>query len=284
MHSQPNSVQPSHSSTSAYSSKRRTAIAIFILFALPPLLAFVALKTGWYEKQPLTHHGVLLTPPLNASDLLDEKTITPIASSSQNNTEVDTNIAIADSKKKWLLMTWIPEECADACQSRVIQMGQMIQALGAERARVQTLYVTSQNLISQKSGSEHIFVEQNMPQENILKVTDSHISKSKIITSNQKVFDAPQTITWIQKNQPRAVITQVSENDMEDWLVPVKKELNSEKSFAELDKTQPGLMIVDPMRQAMLYYPSLNSKQEAISQGKNIIRDLQKLLKVSRIG
>ncbi len=262
-------MQPSgKSQTSAQSSKRRTAIAIFVLFALPPLLAFLALKTGWYEKQPLTHHGVLLTPPLNASVLLDEKSITPTPSTalnSQRNADDD-----ADSKKKWLLMTWIPEQCADACQSRVIQMGQMIQALGAERARVQTLYVTSQNF------SQHSNFEENN--------SDVRIVSAETINTDKKVFDIPQTITWIQKHQPRAVITQVSANDMQDWLVPVKKELNSEKSFAELDTTQPGLMIVDPMQQAMLYYPSLHSKQEAISQGKNIIRDLQKLLKVSRIG
>ncbi|MCK7458856.1 hypothetical protein [Idiomarina aminovorans] len=44
------------------------------------------------------------------------------------------------------------------------------------------------------------------------------------------------------------------------------------------------LFIVDPMHNVMLYYPTHSDKEKMIAEGKNILADLRKLLKLSRIG
>lgn len=44
------------------------------------------------------------------------------------------------------------------------------------------------------------------------------------------------------------------------------------------------LFIIDPMHNVMLYYPTHSEKQVMIKEGKNVLADLRKLLKLSRIG
>ncbi|WP_232506971.1 hypothetical protein [Idiomarina piscisalsi] len=44
------------------------------------------------------------------------------------------------------------------------------------------------------------------------------------------------------------------------------------------------LFIIDPMHNVMLYYPTHNDKEAMIKEGKNVLADLRKLLKLSRIG
>lgn len=44
------------------------------------------------------------------------------------------------------------------------------------------------------------------------------------------------------------------------------------------------VFIIDPMHNVMLYYPTHKDKENMIAEGKNILADLRKLLKLSRIG
>jgi len=44
------------------------------------------------------------------------------------------------------------------------------------------------------------------------------------------------------------------------------------------------LFIIDPMHNVMLYYPTHTDKEQMITEGKNVLADLRKLLKLSRIG
>ncbi|MCP1338082.1 hypothetical protein NJR55_00620 [Idiomarina sp. M1R2S28] len=44
------------------------------------------------------------------------------------------------------------------------------------------------------------------------------------------------------------------------------------------------LFIIDPMHNVMLYYPTHEDKEQMITEGKNVLADLRKLLKLSRIG
>ncbi|KPD24343.1 MULTISPECIES: hypothetical protein [Idiomarina] len=44
------------------------------------------------------------------------------------------------------------------------------------------------------------------------------------------------------------------------------------------------LFIIDPMHNVMLYYPTHSDKEAMIKEGKNVLADLRKLLKLSRIG
>ncbi|MGM0481936.1 MAG: hypothetical protein ACQEQZ_08395 [Pseudomonadota bacterium] len=54
---------------------------------------------------------------------------------------------------------------------------------------------------------------------------------------------------------------------------------------AELDELPTdSLFIVDPLNNVMLYYPTHANREEMILEGKNVLADLRKLLKLSRIG
>ncbi|RUO69438.1 hypothetical protein [Idiomarina ramblicola] len=44
------------------------------------------------------------------------------------------------------------------------------------------------------------------------------------------------------------------------------------------------VFIIDPMHNVMLYYPTHLDKEQMIAEGKNVLADLRKLLKLSRIG
>ena len=44
------------------------------------------------------------------------------------------------------------------------------------------------------------------------------------------------------------------------------------------------VFIIDPMHNVMLYYPTHEDKEQMITEGKNMLADLRKLLKLSRIG
>lgn len=44
------------------------------------------------------------------------------------------------------------------------------------------------------------------------------------------------------------------------------------------------VFIIDPMHNVMLYYPTHEDKEQMIAEGKNVLADLRKLLKLSRIG
>ena len=45
-----------------------------------------------------------------------------------------------------------------------------------------------------------------------------------------------------------------------------------------------SLFIIDPLNNVMLYYPTHTGKEAMILEGKNVLADLRKLLKLSRIG
>lgn len=44
------------------------------------------------------------------------------------------------------------------------------------------------------------------------------------------------------------------------------------------------LFIIDPLNNVMLYYPTHKDKESMVLEGKNVLADLRKLLKLSRIG
>lgn len=50
------------------------------------------------------------------------------------------------------------------------------------------------------------------------------------------------------------------------------------------DLPENTVFIIDPMHNVMLYYPTHQDKKQMIAEGKNVLADLRKLLKLSRIG
>lgn len=53
---------------------------------------------------------------------------------------------------------------------------------------------------------------------------------------------------------------------------------------ASLDEQYVGILIVDTLNNAMLHYPLEASQQEAVMRSRDILYDMKKLLKLSRIG
>ncbi|RUO76029.1 hypothetical protein [Idiomarina seosinensis] len=47
---------------------------------------------------------------------------------------------------------------------------------------------------------------------------------------------------------------------------------------------EASLFIIDPLNNVMLYYPTHTDKEAMILEGKNVLADIRKLLKLSRIG
>lgn len=61
--------------------------------------------------------------------------------------------------------------------------------------------------------------------------------------------------------------------------------LVSDKLIEQLAKLPDHtLFIIDPMHNVMLYYPTHADRKTMVLEGKNVLADLRKLLKLSRIG
>ena len=59
----------------------------------------------------------------------------------------------------------------------------------------------------------------------------------------------------------------------------------SAELLAQLDELPVNtLFIIDPLNNVMLYYPTHADKEAMVLEGKNVLADLRKLLKLSRIG
>src|SRR3990167_2301004 len=89
------------------------------VFALPVLVAYILLKTGWYTSAGTSNRGLLIDPPL-AFDAV------PLFAA-------DGNAIPADQlRKKWWIVYVMPAECDTACRNSLFQMRQVNQALGPE--------------------------------------------------------------------------------------------------------------------------------------------------------
>ncbi len=157
-----------------------------------------------------------------------------------------TGIPISQLQKNWWLVYHMPTTCEQACEQRLLQLRQSIQTLGPEKNRVKPLIV-----ITHHSDIKAL---------NIWSEQLTHIKKDFLIA---QLITPPVTQLELQTTQK-----------------------NTENFFkgTQLNLTDGGLYIVDPMGFAMLYYSPVTDEADAISQAKSLIKDLKYLLKVSRIG
>lgn len=59
----------------------------------------------------------------------------------------------------------------------------------------------------------------------------------------------------------------------------------SNANDAELSEAQSGhIFLVDTMGAVFMYYPTYEDEQESIQKGRNLLKDLKKVLKLSKIG
>ncbi len=47
---------------------------------------------------------------------------------------------------------------------------------------------------------------------------------------------------------------------------------------------EQAIYLSDPLRTVMLAYPVVSTKTEVLAQGKGMLRDLKRLLKISKVG
>ena len=88
----------------------------------------------------------------------------------------------------------------------------------------------------------------------------------------------PLAAEWIQKNATEMVITQGKQAQLDRLLKSAALESATGISNAG------QIFLVDPMGALFMTYPRKAEEQASILQGKGMLRDLQRVLKLSRIG
>lgn len=106
----------SNESVSQASNNRRTFILLVLVFAIPVILAKLALEGDWFNKG-VTNHGELLTTPLEFSSLYPER------------------------EKKWYLTYISNKPCLNQCENALYSLSQIWTALGREQDRVATAVI-----------------------------------------------------------------------------------------------------------------------------------------------
>jgi hypothetical protein len=95
---------------------KSTLILMIVVFVLPVVFAYMALKLDWFN-EGVTNRGELLQPVIEASDLL------------------------GDSNPKWHLLYVIPAQCDTACENAIYSVGQIYSATGKASDRVEKLFI-----------------------------------------------------------------------------------------------------------------------------------------------
>jgi len=106
--------------TTQNAKNKSTLILMLVVFVLPVILAYFALKLDWFNKAS-TNRGELLQPVIEAQALLDT------------------------SRPKWHLVYIIPEQCDLACENAIYSVGQIYLATGKESDRVEKLFIQTEN-------------------------------------------------------------------------------------------------------------------------------------------
>jgi hypothetical protein len=100
-------------------SSKKGVIALVIVFAVPVILAKLALELDWFNRGA-TNKGELLDPILQIN-------------------EVD-----QPSEPKWRILYVLPSDCADECTNALYSLTQVWQALGKESDRAESLVISTE--------------------------------------------------------------------------------------------------------------------------------------------
>ncbi len=157
---------------------------------------------------------------------------------------IETQTEASETLSLWQLMYILPTDCNQTCENRLIQLRQTLTALGPNKHRVKALLV-----LQEEPASSRV---------------------SQWLETNERIHTT-QTITPVFRDG-LAEIQQTL----------VKSDLNSTNN---LGPNSNHLYLVDPQGNVILVYPASASTQaEWLASGKAILKDLKRLLKVSRIG
>lgn len=106
--------------TTEKNKNKSTLVLLVVVFVLPVILAYMALKFEWFN-EAATNRGELLQPVIEAALLLDE------------------------SSPKWHLLYVLPEQCDVSCENAIYSVGQIYSATGKASDRVEKLFIQTEN-------------------------------------------------------------------------------------------------------------------------------------------
>lgn len=207
--------------TKSVSNNRISFILLLVAFIIPAGLAYVVLKTDFWQSQGTANNGTLISPVLE----FDQLSLTDLEGAHFDRSASD---------KLWWVMFVMPPQCDVACKNSLYQMRQLHTATGPERHRVTIMLLSHEQ--SDTSLDELISAE--FPKFVRLRVDSNKLNKA---FSSAQLGDTP----------------------------------TSESS---------QLYLMDPMGVVFMTYPSYEEEHESIMKGKLILKDLQRVLKLSRIG
>ena len=98
---------------------RKGIIALVVVFAVPVILAKLALEMEWFNRAA-TNKGELLDPILHLN-------------------EID-----QPEEPKWRVLYVLPSSCAEECNNALFSLTQVWQALGKESDRAESLVITTE--------------------------------------------------------------------------------------------------------------------------------------------
>ncbi len=98
---------------------------------------------------------------------------------------------------------------------------------------------------------------------------------SRLLITTSEV--APDIQNLIEKEFPNLTVVHADKAQLSDAF--------SQSDNAELSQQQSGrIYLVDTMGAVFMHYPTYEDEQESILKGRNLLKDLQKVLKLSKIG
>lgn len=128
-------------------------ILLLLMFVSPVILAKFALELDWFNKAS-TNKGQLLTPVIDASELLEQQ------------------------KKTWRLLYVVPEYCDQQCENAIYSIQQIDKALGKESGRANATLILTEtsdtlalNKLTHGSNTEVI----KSTTQNVSKVFESNL-------------------------------------------------------------------------------------------------------------
>lgn len=134
---------------------RLPAIGLMLVFFAPVVISYILLQTGWYQNLGTSNRGAFFSSPLDFKTLSMEQLEAPF--SHEQLTE------------NWWFAYVLPEKCETACEQRLLQIRQSIQALGPEKHRVKPLILRTSHEVHEplshwmkkETRAEVVYVKQS---------------------------------------------------------------------------------------------------------------------------
>jgi len=150
-------LSPKNSSPQNLWRKRLPVIGLMVVFFAPVIVAYGYLSTGYYQTLGTKNKGNLIEQPIDFNQIgLKRANGEPISTQTLHS--------------NWWLVYRLPEQCLDACQQRLLQIRQAIQAIGSDKSRVRPLILRSSQrphpeLEYWKEQTPHVVVAQVSAQD-----------------------------------------------------------------------------------------------------------------------